>query len=85
MSYQKQLMAVFLHSLLNEKVMTLFLFCFLESIEELFLLLALTTVSIETLKKLVKRSELSPSGELSVFKAVCNWAQAVNFNFSICF
>ncbi|VDN07912.1 unnamed protein product [Thelazia callipaeda] len=37
---------------------------------------ALLTVSIETLKKLVKRSELSPSGELSVFKAVCNWAEA---------
>ncbi|VDK80972.1 unnamed protein product [Litomosoides sigmodontis] len=37
---------------------------------------SLITVGIETLKKLVKRSELSPSGELSVFKAVCNWAEA---------
>ncbi|EJD75886.1 BTB/POZ domain-containing protein [Loa loa] len=37
---------------------------------------SLTTISIETLKKLVRRSELSPSGELSVFKAVCNWAEA---------
>uniref|UniRef100_A0A1I8EX36 BTB domain-containing protein n=1 Tax=Wuchereria bancrofti TaxID=6293 RepID=A0A1I8EX36_WUCBA len=37
---------------------------------------SLTSVSIETLKKLVRRSELSPSGELSVFKAVCNWAAA---------
>ncbi|OZC10915.1 BTB/POZ domain protein [Onchocerca flexuosa] len=37
---------------------------------------SLTATSIETLNKLVKRSELSPSGELSVFKAVCNWAEA---------
>lgn len=37
---------------------------------------SLTNVSIETLKKLVRRSELSPSGELSVFKAMCNWAVA---------
>uniref|UniRef100_A0A0R3S4L4 BTB domain-containing protein n=1 Tax=Elaeophora elaphi TaxID=1147741 RepID=A0A0R3S4L4_9BILA len=37
---------------------------------------SLTNIGIETLKKLVKRSELSPSGELSVFKAVYNWAEA---------
>ncbi|CAG9540056.1 unnamed protein product [Cercopithifilaria johnstoni] len=37
---------------------------------------SLTAINIETLKKLVRRSELSPSGELSVFKAVFNWAEA---------
>ncbi|KAL3990858.1 BTB/POZ domain family protein [Acanthocheilonema viteae] len=37
---------------------------------------SLANISIDTLKKLVKRSELSPSGELSVFRAVCNWATA---------
>ncbi|VDN31704.1 unnamed protein product [Gongylonema pulchrum] len=36
----------------------------------------LAEINVETLKKIVARSDLSPSGELSVFKAVYNWAEA---------